>query len=544
MIFHSLQSHSSPQILAFGLSLMAVTAVAAQPTCNMGSNDVPSVTRKSLVITSKDGVDLSGFSLERVLGQIVKTSDIKNSTGIADSEAERVALLQTLLRSLRRTSFVNRDANVAMPTQPRPEEAKLTPNEIFDDTPTGGLPAGLHPVALFNRLDLAPRNFANCGEHRIVYMLGNGQQLDRRMTLIFEARVENPQPEKGHLGCLPIAQFWKSLEQKTAADIKSALEGMYFQGKLGNGQPDLSRPVVHFINYGFDRGQVRANLFVTPNINVFKWQLREWHTDLNPDGSPYFRVEPVKDSPLNQLWTALAPSSPFIDLQKGFQRDLLTANLARLLQPEQKPAGDEVEFVSLIAAEFANQFNGFTSVSQGDEDNPAALAAEPLRSEIASRLDTQFPGIATRPSVDHILVRAGAVTCGGCHNFSGGKPIGVSAGGQIIEWPRPFGPKDFGFVHTGERGELSPALMERFLVDRCRSLTKFIDDASTFAMTPGIATPSSISTPLADEIGRIQSLPTAAERLEGISKLEVRSGILRQLQRREPGAFVPFRRVH
>ena len=30
-------------------------------------------------------------------------------------------------------------------------------------------PMGLVPTALFNQLDLAPQDWSNCGEHRIVY---------------------------------------------------------------------------------------------------------------------------------------------------------------------------------------------------------------------------------------------------------------------------------------------------------------------------------------------------------------------------------------
>lgn len=537
---------------------MVCTAVAgfvfalpalAQESCVMGTNDEPDSARRSVVITSKDKVDLSAFALDKVLNKIIETSDRDNVTGIKTSSEERDALLQSLLRSMRRKSFRNAEAKVEVSVQRRPE-AELTPAELQDKEVSNGLPKGMHPVALFNRLDLAPVDFQNCGEHRIVYMLGSGVPDTRRMTLIFEARVKNPAPEKGQLGCLPIAQFWKGLEQKKPEDIASALDAFYFAGDLnGDGVKDLDTPVVHFENYGFDRGQIRGNLFVTHGAVKFKWQLREWQTDLNPDGSPYFRVETVKDTPVFELWTDLPADSPlasqkeFLTLQKEFHREILTANLQRLLQPEGAPAGaDEVQFISLVGAEFSNTFNDFESVSQGQEDNPEGKVSASLREGLEARLKAVT--FESKPSVDEVINRAGTVTCGGCHEFSNSKQIGKKANGEPLRWPTSKLPtEERGFTHTKENGDLSPALMESFLVARCRSLNKFIEKPNAFGLPAGLLS-AFAEIDLSDQIATIQSAPNDAARLNSLSELKTRTLTLREVQQRLPGAFVPVRRVH
>lgn len=62
---------------------------------------------------------------------------------------------------------------------------------------------GLRLVGAFNRLDLAPADWSNCGEHRLVYAKGdppspaNPSSFINRLTLIFEARVDTRTPRSG-----------------------------------------------------------------------------------------------------------------------------------------------------------------------------------------------------------------------------------------------------------------------------------------------------------------------------------------------------------
>src|SRR5918998_1542384 len=105
----------------------------------------------------------------------------------------------------------------------------------------------------------------------------NPSSFINRLTLIFEARVDNPDPALGQAGCRPVAAFWDGLRGKTGRDLTRALEGFYFRGDTdGDGAPDLPRPVIDARHLGLGLGQVRGNLFVTagdPNANP--WQLRE-----------------------------------------------------------------------------------------------------------------------------------------------------------------------------------------------------------------------------------------------------------------------------
>ncbi len=61
--------------------------------------------------------------------------------------------------------MVNPVSGLRMKVDIRALEAGLDPKSLLDPVD----PIGLVPIALFNRLDLAPQDWSNCGEHRIVY---------------------------------------------------------------------------------------------------------------------------------------------------------------------------------------------------------------------------------------------------------------------------------------------------------------------------------------------------------------------------------------
>lgn len=516
-------------VIAKGLALVVVVASAAADAaddlCAMGTNNAPSSARRTVVLTSKE-IDFStvDFSLGRTLGRLVDTG------GKTDSPAARASLLESLIATLRQTSFVNPVGGTKVEVEARPEGKDLTAAQLLDPDPV----KGMHPVALFNRFDLSPQNFENCGEYRIVYMLGKPQTATRRMTLIFEARVANPHPELAHRGCLDIAKFWKSMEGKSPADAAKAVEAFYYAGKMDDGTAPLPIPVVDFENYGFARGQVRGNLFVTPDPGVFKWQLREWHTDFAPDGSPVLRAEPVKDTPIHELWGTLPAGSPLTGLQKDFAAELVTVNLNRLLQPDRGAGSDKVTFVADVGAEFNTRFDDFESVSQGSQDEPSVIITEPLKGRLNAALD----GAATpKPSLAQLLNRAGAVTCGGCHQFSNGDSIGNLSSGEEITWPASGG-----FVHTQENGDLSPALLESFLVFRCRRQDAYL--ANPDAFKPRESVRVAVTGPDVKAFIARMKEESATERADGLSALRLEARAMREAEAQEPGAFVAVRRVH
>ena len=88
----------------------------------------------------------------------------------------------------------------------------------------------MQPVGLFNRLDLAPKILANCGEHRIVYAkttIGGG--IWDRFFLNFEATLPNPH-NNDVVGCQQVAALWSSLRSLSAARAKQALVKFYYSG--------------------------------------------------------------------------------------------------------------------------------------------------------------------------------------------------------------------------------------------------------------------------------------------------------------------------
>src|SRR5439155_17228771 len=115
-----------------------------------------------------------------------------------------------------------------------------------------------------NRLDLAHQGWRNCGEHRIIYGK-RGSGISKNL-IIFEAVLPNPRPGCRE-GCVPVAEFWKSL---SAIDDPVAraqqLELFYYTGL------SVFRPVVHVDHYSSKgvtgaygssgSGQIRTNQFL------------------------------------------------------------------------------------------------------------------------------------------------------------------------------------------------------------------------------------------------------------------------------------------
>jgi len=473
-----------------------------------------------------------GFSLGRTLGNIVRTTP-----GMVDSPAERVALLTSLVRSFRAISHVNSDSQVTFPVSVRAAEAALDPIALLDPAN----PNGMKPVGLFNRYDLAPADFKTCGEHRIVYAKNTSGPLDR-FFLIFEAALDNPRPDLGAEGCRPIAEFWESLKGKTGNDLTTALSKFYYDGLA----PGIE-PVVHFTNYGLPFGQVRGNLFKQQ-----PWQLREWRISLAADGAPVFTPVTVKTNPFPPLYggPVSGENSGIAALRPAFQTEFVSTRVPELVSVDQggivnpESAGDL--FFQLGAA-FPNKYNGFESQSQppppGSNDNPQLLATA-LKARITQRLNQIGIGSACQLTSEHILNRAGALSCGGCHQFSVGKPVAPG-----VNWPAVALQ---GFVHIKEDGTLSAALEQFFLPARQQNLARHLQAAPA---APAPAQPSAAATPAdsgmqtAVQTLRLNAttLSNAESRLSAINsltELEKQVQSARATEQATPGAFVTFRRPH
>ncbi|MES2666514.1 MAG: hypothetical protein V4712_10470 [Pseudomonadota bacterium] len=495
-------------------SLVAVVAVMAAPlsaqvstfctAAGSGKFSLPFDIAPSLVVNS-DGVmdatrgslgldgaaDERAFSFRRTIGALLA------SAGAPADDAARIAFVQTLLGSFNAPARLNAEAGVFMPLDVRPAEAGLSAAALLDEAS----PDAMVPLALFNRLDLAPETWSSCGEYRIVYGKNRVDPTNptNRFLLIFEAMVPNPDPAAGEAGCRRVSEFWAGLSGKSEADQAAALSAFYYDGVTGHPDGNLQGPVVDFRNYGGDgnRGQVRANAFITLN-----WQLREWLTQLTfASSGPALAFVPVtvKDNPLSELYRNDIASVPAVaagnlpaalTLLHGQFAAALTADIAPNLLSEggakhaaltaglagfdlgASPVTEEDVLLGTIALGNADKFNEHQSTSQGAVDVPGAPAAETglitaLLQAAGQTIDSDVPS----QSGQVLLNRARAATCGGCHmtaarsnagHFTGaGVIVRENADASVVRWPDVH---SGGFVHVNEPDRaLSAALTDSFL---------------------------------------------------------------------------------
>jgi hypothetical protein len=514
--------------ITVGYAATCVVAPATAPT------PLEESLRRTVVITDPKVLNdpAVDFSLGRTLGSIINTAP-----GMVDSQAERVALLASLVRSFRAAGHVNPDSQTTLPVPPRKAEAALDPIALLDPASKDGM----RVVGLFNRYDLAPATFQTCGEHRIVYAKNSTGKTDR-FFLIFEAALDNPRPELGAEGCRQIAEFWDGLKNKTGTALATDLAKFYYDGLA----PGIE-PVVHFSNYGLPFGQVRGNIFVES-----PWQLREWRVSLSADGAPVFAPVTVKTNPFPPLYSAPASNEdPKISaLRQTFQTELVEQRVPEMATVDRGGIAGEPEsqldFLFAMGAAFPNQFNGFESTSQNSPQrpshDPAAIATAELKAKITQRLNQLGIGSACQLTDEHMLNRAGALSCGGCHQLSNNKPVAPG-----VPWP-----PSLIFVHIDEQGQLSNALEQFFLPARQQNLARHVQTAPTPPPAPlAVAKPSPTDKTVAPAVRvlreAVAGIPKADSRLtaiNSITEIEKQVQSLRARDQATPGAFVPYRRTH
>jgi hypothetical protein len=417
---------------------------------------------RSLAVT--DPAALAKFSFTRVMNQIRTTASVASTETTA-------GVYQRWMRTFGATAGSgdcndpNIDPNKYGLVCPRPNELELAGVNPFASTSA----VKFVPVALFNRLDLAPTNGANCGEYRIVYaMTSSSATLGGRAFIIFEAALPNPDPAAGVDACLPVARFWQGLTADADAASRAAkLERFYLTGGAVAG----FAPVVRAAHYGLSTnaaaptaGQVRTNFFV----DFRQWHLREFKLNrrcndvANPETCQLaFGHVPVKANPAEELFAGThARSEAF---RTAFANQV---------------AGLAAGSVTRIRMSTSNVFNELESVSQRDDVRYATVANAAIRSDIQAKLTAL--GSTLTPT--NVLERATTQTCAGCHQVSNNAALG---GGRT--WP-----SSLGFVHVDESGQLSPALTGTFLPARKAGLEKFINDrcSGTTTTDAGPATAS------------------------------------------------------
>ncbi len=484
-------------MLGFMLLLVGIIAVPAyaQPGVEVVPPQPLTANQEKAVIVH-DPALLADFGFARTIGQIVATG------GSSDTQENRVSFVQSLIASFALGSAVNQ--GVLMPITPRPTEAALKPEDLLNPD---NINDGMRPVALINRLDLMPANGVHCGEQRIIYVKGTGLDLTNRMTMIFEGAIENPRPDLGAAGCLPIAQFWSDLRNDNDKARLKKLVNFYYNGVAGIN----AVPVVHFLHYGNPFGQIRLNTFVNDVAhNIFvDWVLREYRTKKSGNGVIGLKVTPVGETPWRTVYTPVQDSDPdnLKVLKALCQNALATNNLEQVfaleLSGDTKPITDQA-LISQLGVNISGKCDGFESISSNAAANTAVPDPELIENpDLKARLDqaiadkqTQMP-YPVRSSM--LMNRVNSQACAGCHELTFGQAIAPAAPGGFIAWPASLG-----FVQIDEVGNLSIILRDRFLPARFQLQKKFINDNALTAQAPGARPVQSPGTIQA--VAQVQSL--------------------------------------
>jgi hypothetical protein len=312
------------------------------------------------------------------------------------------------------------------------------------------------PIALFNRLDLAPVSGSHCGEYRIVYAKKGALSgpINGRNFIILEAALANPDPSCGILACLPVAEFWTSLSDPslTAQQKADMLRDFYFVGLPG------FEPVVHPVNLGMQdpndpsaptRGQIRTNQF----IDFFDWTLREFRLDQVCDSLGSCRLiarqETVKGNPFPELFNPSHPDNA------AFEADFL-AGLSSLL-----PDPDDLNSIGLSVPAIYNAGESKEDITNHYAFQPFDPA--PINAQVSS-LSLSYSVTATE-----VVRRANSQSCAGCHQTASNSDLGDG-----ITWPD----NNLGFVHVDENSELSDPLQAPggWLDQRRDLMISFIQD--------------------------------------------------------------------
>jgi hypothetical protein len=205
------------------------------------------------------------------------------------------------------------------------------------------------------------------------------------------------------------------------------------------------------------------------------------------------------------------------------------------------PAISEFDLVNRFGAEFDPATNEFQSVSQGNEDDPATSTDPAFVAQITSRLTSL--GVTTAGSPE-LLNRAGAMTCGGCHQFSNG--MALSTGPTPAHWP-----SSAGFVHINESGGLSQTLTSFFLPRRSQILSRFVCNPTAEAKPTPPCPPNAtalVASPLralraAAALGPLPSKAGLAPALESTLRKGRRAALFKAVDDARMSALAAGRRV-
>ncbi|MBV9562867.1 MAG: hypothetical protein JOY90_20870 [Bradyrhizobium sp.] len=504
--------------------------------------------QRAVVLNIRDNPDVfqSDFSLMRTLKNILGTVPGGDPATVTDDAAKD--LLKSLLAGFAETSLRNEDGDISFALTPRDGESALTVDDLLGPTS----PARMVPVALFNRLDLAPADHSHCGEYRIVYVKsgpkdGSGRvAFDKRMTLIFEAVLPNPDLSGDRRQCEAVWRLWKGFAQpgQSQAQIGQWLAKFYYEGGALDSQMNFT-PVVSFSHYGIAGGQVRANAFdhVSANDGTLNWHLRQWRVSFdpnNPTNPPSFQPQPVNETPFRGYFSGDAASSPGSDparfraLAGLFASTFPQVNEQQLVAVDSLaaiPVGPETTVADLIDNVGVDIDDKFYAVESDAgpfggpaPDDPAVAigANQALAAAIDNRLQQLKVDTACGLNRGHVLNRMAAMTCGGCHQFANGKEIAPG-----VRWPLSLN-----FVQIDENGAMSNLLLDRFLPFRFRLMNDL--------PPPPVVAPPLQALALHQQLRK--QLTAFKPTQDAVRSVQNLSNEIRKADRSQPGAFVRYRK--
>lgn len=314
------------------------------------------------------------------------------------------------------------------------------------------------PIAMVNRLDLRDRvQHEHCGEARMIYALSGDPEF-RRNFLIFEAEIPNPLPGN-EAGCLPVAQFWHQLSTvDSVAERGQRLRDFYLNGLPGSGV----QPVFAIENFIESSGQIRTNQFFNFGEG---WNLKEYKISTE-GGFNTLKIVTVKNNPVASLFD-MANGTEFL---QQFSNGVLSL------------VGG-ISFISMPS--YDDEFNNIESHASGviSENDFRTPFEESRGSQFENRISLSLSNVRSNLSVDQVINRAVAMTCGGCHEPGAFGLTAPDAVGPNLSWPNSAG-----FVHVNENAfdgvfPLSQALTEVFLPDRLEVFETYLSTGAT-AATP------------------------------------------------------------
>ncbi len=271
------------------------------------------------------------------------------------------------------------------------------------------------PIAMVNRLDLAPADGAHCGEQRIIY--ANNSQ--GRMFIILEAQIPNPSPECGVAACRPIAQMWAELSEIDSVATRRQILGRAFFSEHAPLAAAGFPPFMRAQHMSFGTGQLRTN-----NFDQFPWDLKEFKLIEGPGSRLVAEQVPVTSNPFGPL------------LNDSFAHPLGAMCRAAFIDAIDGLVTDDLSLMGLdmpaecLAAESLDEFDNLYDFQIG-------LGSQAFRDAIEARA-AQLGNPLTAAQVG---ARAGfAGSCIGCHQ----QQVGADLGNGIT------GPFSQGFVHVDE----------------------------------------------------------------------------------------------